>query len=52
MLQPVVADGEGRYALVAGECRWRAACSQFATSGSADDRERIELALTENEPCP
>ncbi len=56
VLQPVVvgpADGEGRHALVAGERRWRAArlaglARVPAIVRSVDDRERIELALTEN----
>ncbi len=56
VLQPVVVappDGEGRYVLVAGERRWRAARSAGlervpALVRRVDDRERLELALTEN----
>jgi ParB family chromosome partitioning protein len=56
VLQPVLvapADGDGRHALVAGERRWRAARLAGldrvpAIVRRVDDRERLELALTEN----
>lgn len=56
LLQPVVvrpASPAGRYQLVAGERRWRAARMAGlervpAVVREADDRERLELALVEN----
>lgn len=56
VLQPVVVgrpDPEGRYALIAGERRWRAATLAGleripAVVREADARERLELALVEN----
>jgi ParB family transcriptional regulator, chromosome partitioning protein len=56
LLQPVVVaspDAAGRYRLVAGERRWRAARLAGlervpALVRDVDERERLELALTEN----
>jgi ParB family chromosome partitioning protein len=54
LLQPVlVRRADARYQLVAGERRWRAACLAGlqaipAVIRELDDREALELALTEN----